>query len=128
MNGYDAIMQGRHSLRNTTQPSDTEYGLLSVYSFRGNDKRGERREERKIRHELYRPRVFRFVDRLQEFLQISLYPRNDLAMHASSDEKRAILVKQLSRMRKSDADRDLCACSVRTNELHVVRSELKCLR
>jgi len=47
MNGYDAIMQGRHSLRNTTQPSDTEYGLLSVYSFRGNDKRGERREERR---------------------------------------------------------------------------------
>lgn len=35
MNGYDAIMQGRHGLRNTTQPNDTEYGLLSVYSFRG---------------------------------------------------------------------------------------------
>lgn len=42
MNGYDAIMQGRHGLRNTTQPSDMEYGLLSVYSFRENDKRGEK--------------------------------------------------------------------------------------
>ncbi|KYM83327.1 hypothetical protein ALC53_06058 [Atta colombica] len=26
MNGYDAIMQGRHGLRNTIQPSDTTKG------------------------------------------------------------------------------------------------------
>jgi len=44
MNGYDAIMQGRHGLRNTTQPSDTEYGLLSVYSFRERQARGKREE------------------------------------------------------------------------------------
>lgn len=38
MNGYDAIMQGRHGLRNMTQPSDTDYYR---YSFKRNDKRGE---------------------------------------------------------------------------------------
>lgn len=37
MNGYDAIMQGRHGLRNAIQPTDMEYGLLlSVYSFEEN--------------------------------------------------------------------------------------------
>lgn len=30
-------MQGRHGLRNTTQPNDTEYGLLSAYPFMRND-------------------------------------------------------------------------------------------
>lgn len=138
MNGYDAIMQGRHGLRNMTQPSDTDYyrcirleGTTRARR-RGNEWNVEKERERKgeIRHELYRPRILRFVGRLREFLwiSISLYGRNDFTMHAPSDEKRAILVKQLSRARKSDADRDLCACSVCTNELHVVHSKLKCPR
>lgn len=128
MNGYDAIMQGRHGLRNTTQPSDTDYYRCIRLERTTNEKKrrgerqrereGEREKKKEIRHELYHPRVS-FVGRLQEFLRISisLHARNDFAMHAPSDEKRAILVKQLSRARKSDVDRDLA---------RVVRALMNC--
>lgn len=41
MNGYDAIMQGRHGLRNMTQPSNTEY----YRCIRLDDKREEKRRK-----------------------------------------------------------------------------------
>lgn len=49
MNGYDAIMQGRHGLRNASQLTDTEYGLLSVYIRLERTRGGE--EERRIEKE-----------------------------------------------------------------------------
>lgn len=130
MNGYDAIMQGRHGLRNMTQPSNTEYYRYIRLEETISEEERERGSERKreIGHE-YRPRVSRFVDRCARiFVAVHIAPRvqNDFAMHAPSDEKHAILVKQLSRARKSDAEIEIsCARSVRTNELRVVRSTLK---
>lgn len=45
MNGYDAIMQGRHGLRNATQPTDTDYYRyirLERIIYRGERRRGKR--------------------------------------------------------------------------------------
>lgn len=120
MNGYDAIMQGRHGLRNAIQPTDMEYGLLlSVYSRlkRTRDEKKRRIEKERGAMSPTHIQIRRSVATILSDIHIA---RNDFAMYAASDEKFAILAKQLSRERKSDADRDLCARSVRTNELHVV--------